>query len=80
MSRPRVKVSGCMRSVKGAGTFCAIRSYLATAARHGINSLDALTSAAAGTPLDPPNRIKHPGRKAPGSRSQNGGLSSYRGS
>jgi len=53
MSKLRIKVSGCMRSMKGAETFCAIRSYLATAARHGINWLDALTQAAAGTPWIP---------------------------
>ncbi len=53
MSKLRIKVSGCMRSMKGAETFCAIRSYLATAARHGITWLDALTRAAAGTPWIP---------------------------
>ena len=37
-----------MRSMAGAETFCAIRSYLATAARHGIGALDALTRAAEG--------------------------------
>ena len=36
MSKLRIKVSGCMRSMTGAETFCAIRSYLATATRHGI--------------------------------------------
>jgi transposase len=29
----------------GAEEFCALRSYLATAARHGIGALDALTAA-----------------------------------
>jgi len=48
MSKLRIKVSGCMRSMAGAETFCAIRSYLATAARHGIGALDALTRAAEG--------------------------------
>ncbi len=33
--------------------FCAIRSYLATAARHGISALEALTRAAAGIPWIP---------------------------
>jgi NAD(P)-dependent dehydrogenase (short-subunit alcohol dehydrogenase family) len=41
------------RSPTGAEIFCAIRSYLATAARHGIGMIDALTRAAAGTPWIP---------------------------
>jgi transposase len=53
MSKLRIKVSGCMRSMTGAEVFCAIRSYLATAARHGIGALDALTRAAQGDPWIP---------------------------
>jgi len=53
MSKLRIKVSGCMRSMTGAETFCAIRSYLATADRHGIGWLDALILAAQGTPWIP---------------------------
>ncbi len=53
MSKLRIKVSGCMRSMHGAETFCAIRSYLATATRHGIGWLDALTQAARGHPWVP---------------------------
>jgi hypothetical protein len=49
MGKLRIKVSGCMRSMWGAQNFCAIRSYLATAAKHGIGKLDALTRAATGT-------------------------------
>jgi Transposase IS66 family len=30
MSKLRIKISGCMRSMTGAEEFCAIRSYLAT--------------------------------------------------
>ena len=45
MSKLRIKVSGCMRSMHGAEAFCAIRSYLATAARHGTGALEALISA-----------------------------------
>jgi len=37
MSKLRIKISGCMRSMTGAEEFCALRSYLATAARHGIS-------------------------------------------
>ena len=53
MSKLRIKVSGCMRSMHGAKTFCAVRSYLATAARHGIGALGALTRAAEGNPWIP---------------------------
>ena len=53
MSKIRIKVSGCMRSMTGAQIFCAVRSYLATASRHGIGWLDALTRAAQGHPWIP---------------------------
>ena len=53
MSKLRIKVSGCMRSMTGAETFCTIRSYLAIATRHGISWLDALTQAAQGDPWIP---------------------------
>ena len=53
MAKLRIKVSGCMRSMTGAGNFCAIRSYLATATRHGISWLDALIMAAQGDPWIP---------------------------
>ena len=53
MSKLRIKISGCMRSIAGAEEFCALRSYLATAARHGIGALDALTSAFQGNPWIP---------------------------
>jgi transposase len=64
MSKLRIKVSGCMRSMAGAEVFCAIRSYLATAARHGIGALDALTRAAQGDPWIPESaRQRNPARK-----------------
>jgi transposase len=53
MSKLRIRISGCMRSMTGAQVFCAIRSYLATAARHGISALDALTRAFQGSPWIP---------------------------
>jgi transposase len=37
----------------GAEEFCALRSYLATAARHGIGALDSLTTAFQGDPWIP---------------------------
>ena len=68
MSKLRIKVSGCMRSMAGAEAFCAIRSYLATAARHGIRGLDALTRASKATSGSPrqPERIPPPGNHHPG--------------
>ncbi len=53
MSKLRIKISGCMRSMTGAEAFCAIRSYLSTAAKHGIGMLDALTRAASRRPWVP---------------------------
>jgi len=43
MIKIRQKVSGCLRTLTGAEQFCAIRSYLATTAKHGLGLLDALT-------------------------------------
>jgi hypothetical protein len=42
-----------MRSMTGAEELCAIRSYLATTARHGTGALDALTRAFQGSPWIP---------------------------
>jgi hypothetical protein len=42
-----------LRSMADAEECCALRSYLATAARHGIGALDALTSAFQGRPWIP---------------------------
>ncbi len=53
MPKLRVKVSGSLRSLRGAQDFAAIRSYIATATRAGQNMLDVLVQAAAGTPWIP---------------------------
>jgi len=53
MGKLRIKISGCMRSMAGAEAFCAIRSYLSTAAKRGIGMLDALTRAATRTAWAP---------------------------
>jgi hypothetical protein len=53
MVRLREKVSGCTRTLAGAEHFAAIRSYLATAAKHGIGFLHALTELVAGRPWLP---------------------------
>jgi hypothetical protein len=43
MMRLREKVSVCLRTLAGAEDFAAIRSYLATAAEHGIGVPSCLT-------------------------------------
>ena len=48
MVKVRQKVSGCLRSLAGAQWFCAVRSCVATAARHGIGMFDALVQLAKG--------------------------------
>lgn len=53
MPKLRIKISGCMRLIVGAEAFGAIRSYLFTAAKHGISMLDALAQAASGTAWKP---------------------------
>ena len=42
MAKLRQKVSGCLRTLTGARQFCALRSYLSTAAKHGLGFFDAL--------------------------------------
>jgi transposase len=53
MAKLRQKVSGCLRTLTGARQFCAIRSYLSTAAKHGLSFLDALAMLAEGEPWMP---------------------------
>ena len=53
MIKLRQKVSGCLRSLTGAKQFCAIRSYLSTAAKHGQQLFDALVMLAEGRPWLP---------------------------
>jgi transposase len=43
MVKLRQKISGGLRTLTGAQTFCAIRSYLTTTRKHGITALQALT-------------------------------------
>jgi len=50
MIKLRQKVSGCLRTLAGARQFCAIRSYLSTAAKHGRQLSDVLVMLAEGRP------------------------------
>jgi hypothetical protein len=53
MIKLRQKVSGCLRTLTGAAQFCTIRSYLATAAKHGIGTFHALLTLAQGHAWQP---------------------------
>ena len=53
MIKLRQKVSGGLRTLTGAKQFCAIRSYLSTAAKHGMHSFDALVMLTNGHPWIP---------------------------
>lgn len=53
MIKLRQKVSGCLRSLTGAQQFCAIRSYLSTAAKHGKHFFEVLVMLTEGRPWLP---------------------------
>jgi transposase len=53
MIKLRQKVSGCLRTLAGARQFCAIRSYLSTAAKHGKHFFEVLVMLAEGHPWLP---------------------------
>lgn len=53
MTKLQQKISGCFRTVGGARAFCAVRSYLQTADKQGVNLLGALTRLFTGDPWIP---------------------------
>jgi transposase len=53
MAKLRIKVSGCLRTLRGAQDFAVIRTYLATADRHDQPMLDVLVQAMRGHPWTP---------------------------
>jgi transposase len=53
MIKLRQKVSGCLRTLTGAKQFCALRSYLSTAAKHGLHFFEALVMLTEGRPWTP---------------------------
>ncbi|MEV5879407.1 transposase [Streptomyces sp. NPDC052101] len=53
MAKLRIKVSGCLRTLRGAQDFAAIRTYLATATRHEQRMLEVLVQAMRGSPWMP---------------------------
>ena len=54
------KISGCLRTFAGAKAFCAVRSYLQTARKHGVDGLDILVQLFKGTPWMPPRAVSPP--------------------
>ena len=53
MIKVQQKVSGCFRTQDGAHIFCAIRSYISTARKHGLNAIDAIHNAFLEQPFIP---------------------------
>jgi len=53
MVKIRQKVSGSLQTLAGARDFTTIRSYLATAVKHGVRFIDALTMLAKRQPWLP---------------------------
>ena len=53
MAKLKQKVSGCLRTMTGARQFCAIRSYISTAAKHGLSFFDALVMLTEAEPWTP---------------------------
>lgn len=53
MIKLRQKISGCLRTLTGAKQFCAIRSYLSTAAKHGKQFFNVLVMLTEGRPWLP---------------------------
>lgn len=53
MVKIKQKVSGTFRTRTGAETFCAIRSYISTARKHGLNVIEAIHDALSGYPFIP---------------------------
>ena len=60
MAKLHDKISGCFRTLAGAKAFCAVRSYLQTARKHGLGGLDVLVQLFKGDPWLPPPALPPP--------------------
>jgi len=54
MVKLQQKISGGWRTLPGAQAFCAVRSYISTARKHGADILTVLRDALTGKPWTPP--------------------------
>jgi transposase len=54
MVKLQQKISGCFRTVAGAKAFCAVRSYIHTGQKHGVEHLELLVRLFSGEPWMPP--------------------------
>ena len=57
MAKLQQKISGGFRTPKGAEAFCKVRSYISTAAKHGVGGFFALTQLFKGTPWAIPDAV-----------------------
>jgi transposase len=57
MAKLQQKISGGFRTPKGAEAFCKVRSYISTAAKHGVGGFFALTQLFKGTPWVIPDAV-----------------------
>jgi len=51
MTKVKLKISGCFRSVAGAEIYCRIRSYLSTARKNCVAAFNAIVNAFHGQPF-----------------------------
>jgi transposase len=58
MVKLQQKISGSFRSVEGAERLAKVRSYISTAAKHGVDAMVVLTALFAGAPWMPPAPIR----------------------
>lgn len=57
MAKLHHKISGCFQSDDGARAFATVRSYLATARKHGVGGLDVLAQLFRGEAWMPPRTV-----------------------
>jgi transposase len=60
MAKLHDKISGCFRTLASARAFCAVRSYLQTARKHGLGGLEVLVQLFKDDPWLPPRALSPP--------------------